>query len=371
MKTIQRLSVLCLTVLLGGCSLDPSAPVTFRPEDRPSLAALDAPPPYAGRARVRERKLARALNPIVVVAMTEAAAIKRQVAEAVVVLPVPQRFATREPELRRFHETQKGAYFEAVRGLYDGALAQLDALLSTSMSQGEALAQTLAADRSPLDEGASGDPLLDRQLRSFKDTLRMTLGRGGLEAAGYQAAGHRVDKLEVFSSFTAEGADDALGGRLMLFVGTDSATDLPLCDVVLRVEPGVAPADRGLFQAVRFRVMAGTTIIEDLGWTALPAGTGLPGVEVWHERYLIAPDIAPKVVKSAAGYEQLRSLRVVADVQTVVFDRAHTVLGGVDWRLEYRVSDRGELTWQPSPIEPAFNGECAEAKGLLAGLGVN
>ena len=361
----QRLSLLCLTVVFSGCSLDPSVPATFRPEDRPSQAALNAPPAYSARSRSRERGLEAQMLPIIVAAKQRTAEIYAQVDEAVSALPVPQFYATREPELRRFHAGQKEIYFEVVRGLYDEALVQIDDLLSQSITKGETLAQALAADRSPLDAGASGDPLLDRRLRSFEDTLRMTLDRDRLEAAGFERASHRVEKLEVFSSFTSEGADAAMGGRLMLFLSSDSETALPICDVVLRTEPGVSPAERGLVQAVRFRVMAGTTVIQDLGWALFPSGTGLPPASVWHDRYLIAPDLAPKVLENAAGFDQLRSLRVVADVQTAVFDRTRTLLGGIDWRLEFRISGRGELTWQPSVAQPAFNATCSEISRLV------
>ena len=363
MTMAKRLFVLCLTLVLSGCSLDPSTPSTFRPEDQISQAALAAPPAYSARSRQRERELQSDMLPIIVAAKRRTAEIFAQVDEAVSALPAPQRYSTREPELRRFHESQQDVYAEVVRGIYDEALAQLDSLHGSSIVRGEALAQALAEERSPLDAGASGDPLLDRQLRSFEDTLRMTLDRDRLEALGFEQVGNRVEKLEIFSSFTTEGADAALGGRLMLFLSSNSQTDLPLCDVVLRTEPGVAPADRGLVQAVRFRIMAGTTVIEDLGWALFPEG--LPPADVWHDRYLIAPDLAPKVLEGTAGYDQLRSLRVVADVQTAVFDRSRTVLGGMDWRLEFRVSSRGELTWQQSAVQPAYNETCDEAGRLL------
>ncbi len=362
----KRLFVLCLTLVLSGCSLDPATPSTFRPEDQVSQAALAAPPAYAAQSRQRERSLQADMLPIIVAAKQRAGRINAQVEEAVSALPVPQRYATREPELRRFHESQKGVYAEVVRGLYAEGLARLDTLMAESTARGESLAQALAAERSPLDAGASGDPLLDRQLRSFEDTLRMTLDRDRFEALGLEQAGNRIEKLEVFSSFTTEGADAALGGRLMLFLSSDSQTELPVCDVVLRTDPGVDPADRGLVQAVRFRVMAGTTVIEDMGWALFPEG--LPPAHVWHDRYLIAPDLAPKVLAEAAGFDQLRSLRVVADVQTAVFDRSRTVLGGMDWRVEFRVSGRGELTWQPSAAQPAYNTTCDEATRLLKQL---
>ena len=212
----QRLSLLCLTLVLSGCSLDPSTPSTFRPEDRPSQAARNAPPAYSARSRSRERGLEAQMLPIIVAAKQRAAEIYAQVDEAVSALPAPQFYATREPELRRFHAGQKDVYFEVVRGLYDEALQRLDRLFAASLAKAETLAQALAPDRSPLDAGASGDPLLDRRLHSFGDTLRMTLNRDLLEAAGFERAGHRVEKLEVFSSFTSEGADSMSHLRRLL-----------------------------------------------------------------------------------------------------------------------------------------------------------
>jgi hypothetical protein len=368
MTMANRLLMLCLPACLAACSLDQSAPSSFRPEDQPSLAAEKAPAPYAARSRARDRAFTRGVLPIISAAKKQAALIRQDVDIAVSDLRVPERYATSEPRLRRFHDGHRDAYADAVQKLYKDALARIDAQHEQSLQAAESLARSMAGDRSPLDAGASGDPLLDNKLRAFEETLRMTLDRSRLEAVGYQRAQHQIDKLELFTSFTSEGADEAMGGRLMLFVGGDEQTDLPICDVVLRTQPGIAPEERGLFQVVRYRVMAGATIVEDMGWTPLPRDTGLPAVDIWGERFLIAPGLAPKLRTSVKEFDQLRALRVVADVQTLVFDRSRTVLGGVDWRLEFRVSEMGALTWQPSAMQPSFNFECAEGARLLPGL---
>lgn len=368
MTMANRLLMICLPACLAACSLDTAAPAAFRPDDRPSLAAAKAPPAYAARSRARDHEFSAGIVPIIAAAKESSALIRQDVDVSLSDLRVPQRYATAEPKLRHFHEPYADAYADVVDNLYAEALSRLDDQYQLAKGAAESLASSMARARSPLDAGASGDPLLDNKLRAFDETLRMIFNRARLKSIGRQRAQHKIDKLELFTSFTSEGADEALSGRLMLFVGNDERTGLPVCDVVLRTHPDIDPADRGLFQVVRYRVMAGTTIVEDLGWTPLPRGTGLPPVDTWAEHYLIAPGLAPKLHTEVLGFDELRALRVVADVQTLVFDRSRSVLGGVDWRLEFRVSERGELTWQPSAMMPAFNAVCEEGGRLLAGL---
>lgn len=362
-----RIAVLAVVALTGACHLSADVPVSLPALAASRAAALDAPPPYATRARETERQLGEGLLPVIARTKAELGLVQRRLDGRLEALPRPFRYATREPFLRSLHQPRLQAYQRAVADLFSGALQAVDDLYERSLAAGEELARGIAADRSPLDAGPTGDPLLDRQLAAFEETLRMTLDRGGLEARGYQQSQARDDLLEAFTSFLTEGADEALGGRLLLYLGGE-VDQRPRADVVLRTAPGVSADERGLFQAVRLRIVAGDTIVQDLGWQPRPAGSGLPAVTVEGERYLIAPDLAPAIDQDAEAFEQLHRRRILADMQTAVFDVEGRVLGGVDWRLEYRISGRGDLTWQPANEVPRFNPECAEAAALRDAL---
>lgn len=356
----------CLIALtLAACALDPARP-TVSHADRAGTDVLGRPA-YAARARERERDLHDRLLELFASTQARAQVVRDELDARLAQFRVPPRLATRDRYLSSLARADVDAYEAKVAELFAAALLRLDTIRDDTLAKAVQIAAAMAPERSPLDAGATGDVSLDRQVASFEETLRLALDREALVGRGYREAVRRIELLPVFSGFNAEGADERLGGRLTVFVGGDPDST-PRVDVVLRCVEGVAPAERGIVQAVRFRIMAGDTIVRDLGWQPLPAPDGLPAVGI-DGAYLVAPNVGPALEATVGSGESLADRRILADVQTAVFDRDRQLLGGADWRLEYRVSGRGSITWQVAAVEPRFEQECAETAALLAGDG--
>jgi stage V sporulation protein SpoVS len=132
--------------------------------------------------------------------------------------------------------------------------------------------------------------------------------------------------------------------------------------LVLSLPDGVATDARGFFQVMRHRVMRGPALVQDEGWR--PANQGVPAVEI-SDRYLIATGIEPVIRTDVPGFEQLHTKNIIVDMQSAVFDEAGEVLGGVDWQVSYRVTSRGDVSWQIDGGRPAFNAACDQARQVL------
>jgi hypothetical protein len=115
--------------------------------------------------------------------------------------------------------------------------------------------------------------------------------------------------------------------------------------------------------------MRGPTVVKDLGWRLSPVATGTPGHprREFLEHFVLAPDCQPIVDRNSPHYDDLRDMRILVDVQSAVFDVENKLMGGVDWRLEYKVSSTGDLTWQLSGGKPVHDPYCAEVMKLLPG----
>lgn len=355
-------AAVAVAMALPSCSLPDAQPTAVR--EQPEPTDVLGRPAYASAGHRRELELRERLQGVTRDTREMVKKVRADVLEEVAEFKAPARLATRENYLRNLRRAEAAAYEQAVRDAYDRALARLDALSENAMAEAVAIADAMAPDRSPLDQGPTGDRAIDRQVLAFEDTLRLEIGRGELEAEGYRRALQRVELLAIYTSYDRPEADDSIGGRLIVFVGGDDDSG-PRADIVLRVGEGVDPADRGIVQLVRFRVMVGDTIVRDLGWKPLPAPDGLPPIAI-DGRYLIAPDVGPDVLAMVGSLEELAERRVVADFQTAVIDRGRNVLGAADWRLEYRVSYRLKPSWQISAVEPRFNPVGAETVAFLS-----
>jgi hypothetical protein len=112
--------------------------------------------------------------------------------------------------------------------------------------------------------------------------------------------------------------------------------------------------------------MRGTRLVKDYGWRPAAGTTvpGVPGTETYGT-FLIAPNVEPTMDTSSPYYAQLRDMRIVVDTQSGFFDQSGALLGGVDWRIEFSVSARGDLTWQLAGGKPVFDPYCAEIRRTL------
>ncbi len=317
------------------------------------------PPPYAAFARERVRDLEVELSSELTGALEQARDVREALDERLAELVVPERFATDDRVLRTWHEQEWKAYQASVRELFAEAIDALSTLQDEATRRAVARAEELVGRRSPLDQGATGDVLVDNAITSFVESLRAEVRLGELENRAQRDAIGFVELVQVFSTFGVPGADDALGGRLILYVGGAEGTPEPRAKLVLKSLDGERPQGVRVLQAIRHRVHRGYTIVDDLGWRKMPRGPQL----AFHETALVADGVAPRLDTTAEAFEDLHDMRIVSDIQSVLV-RGDEVLGGVDWRIVFRVTLRGDVSWQLSE-RPRFNPICAEARGAF------
>lgn len=352
-----------LLLALAGCALHPTSPVSVEQTHTDVLGR----PAYAAQARQRAHALRDELLVVSQEIQERSALLRESVHLKVAQLPIPARLATRESYLSGLERADVDVYEAAVHAIYQDALAELDMLHAEALERAIGMASSLAPARSPLDPGPTGDALLDREVTALEETLRIELGRTELEGEGYRTTVRRVELLEVFTSFNTPEADETLGGRLLLFVGNDP-DEQPRVDVVFRAAEGTSAEQVGLLAAVRHRIMAGDTVAEDLGWSALPTPFGLPAVAV-DGRYLLAQAVGPDLEEAMGGLARVTDRRVLTDLQLALFDAETGIRGGADLQLDFRVSVRGKLSWLVSASEPRFNVQCSEVRAVLLPAG--
>jgi hypothetical protein len=283
----------------------------------------------------------------------------------------PEHLATNDTSLRPWGQTARDTYRSTVDVIYDEAHKRLQGLKDSAMQTAEAQARTLAPARSPLDTGATGDPSLDTAVASFEEVVDGAVGLREVDVRHQQDRARQLDLFEVFSSFGAKASDgtsDAeagMKGRMLLFVGGDETLGAPRALLAFRSD-GDAPTEHHFAQVTRHRVMRGPTVVADLGWRAspMPGKAGQPQTEVL-DHFLIAPHVEPAVDRTAPGYDQLRDMRVVVDIQSAALGTDGKILGGVDWRIEFQVSTNGALTWQLAGGRPKFDPYCTEVKAVM------
>lgn len=356
--SIAALALVLPVLALGACSGPPVEVEAAPPVEEPGF------PAYAAHSREKKVLLRERLQQVVSSTRPLVLDVQARLARKVAELEPPIRFATKEPRLRRWGQERQAEFQELVQQAYATTHDTLAELYESAVNRGIQLAQDLTPERSPLDKGATGNVLLDATVSAFEETLQGMFDFSGMELRQQQDVLRRVELLEVFSSFTVPGADDELGGRLLLFVGGDERSARPRARIVLRCAEGVDPDTRRLVQAARHRVMRGSTTVHDTGWRLHGGDDGSPRRHV-EEGYILASEIAPRLLTSVDGFDQLRDMRVVVDLQTAVLDPEQQVLGGVDWRIEFLVTIRGDVSWRIG-ASPAYDPECPELSGVAS-----
>lgn len=352
-----------LASLLPACDTVAARADALPADDAVRRPGLDRPA-YAAMSREREAELRVELRKILDVTLPQAIAAEASLQADLEALTPPVVLAARHADLRSWHKDAVAAYQADVKRVFDEHEASMRALFDNAIAEGEAEVVARAATRSPLDPGLTGDPLLDRQMASFRETLEREFAFENLEADRQEWKLRDVTLYETYNAFGDDAALAAIGGRLILFVGGDELGNPRAC-LVLELDEGRPASTRGFLQAMRHRVMRGDTLVQDMGWRALPEQTPL---EVYG-RYVIATGIAPTLDATEPGFDALRDMRLLCDMQTAVFDEQAKVLGGVDWQLEFRITVRGDVSWQLSGGSPAFDAECAELKRLMTPAG--
>jgi hypothetical protein len=291
---------------------------------------------------------------------------------AVAAVKVPEVLATNQPGLKAWRQDRRETYRETIESVYSEATRRLEDMRTSAVATAEARARELAPPPSPMDDGPTGDWILDQTLAAFDEVLVGALGFKELQVRSSQDAVRVVELFEVFSTFASRSGPDegpveeAMQGRIMLFVGGDETASAPRAVLVFRDDSAPTPRPLVLAQVTRHRIMRGRTLVADYGWrpAANTPAPGMPRTETM-DQFLIAPHVEPTMDTSSPYYQQLRDMRIVVDTQSGFFDEAGALLGGVDWRIEFSVSARGDLTWQLAGGKPVFDPYCAEIRRTL------
>jgi hypothetical protein len=330
------------------------------------------PVTHGSLSRARTSRLDDAIEQILSATLPQVQQLMDELEEARARLPVPERLASNQPVLRDWRRDHQKLYRQAIDKAYDEVVRRLQAMYEAAVAAAEAQARQLAPPRAPLDEGASGDPALDSTLATFDEVLQGALGLDDLEVRRQQDLERKLELFEVFNTFgvehpgTGANAEEQMGGRIMLFVGGDETAEAPRAVLVFRGDGVGPPRATRIVQVMRHRIMRGKTIVSDYGWRLAPfeGSPGVPATEVV-ESYLVAPEVEPTMNRNSPNYDQLRDMRVVVDVQSGFFDASDRLLGGADWRVEFSISRRGDLTWQLAGGKPVFDPYCAEIAEVL------
>jgi hypothetical protein len=370
-RRAAALPALLAVASLLGCSSDDTEQRPFMsPEGAHRLQPDETPPITTGAiSRAKTAQLEEDLQAIMRTTLGEMNALTTDLESVVGRLTPPPRLATTDPILKGWREDLRESYQVTVDGLYAEASRRLKGLEEAAYAAGLQRAMSQATPASPLDAGRTGDPAIDSSLETFDEVVRDSIGQLDLSDRQGHDRRRRLDLFEVFSSFGSAGAEAAMGGRILLFVGGDETNGVPMALLAFRCDDGSDPRSRNFGQVFRHRVMRGPTVVKDLGWRLAPVASGAPGRPHTEtlDVFVLAPDCQPVVDRSSPHFDELRDMRILVDVQSAVFDAAGKLLGGVDWRLEYKVSSTGDLTWQLSGGKPVHDPYCAEVLKLLPG----
>jgi len=377
----SRLAPVAL-VLLAGCGL-PSGPefptegvataegthlISSTPQDRQSQAEMLASQPplpitHGALSRERSAELAGKLDQMLAVVLPEIDGLHADLDKAIAALPRPEHLATADPVLKTWHADDITAYQDRITLYFDEAARRLTELRDATLTEATAQARALATPRGPMDTGATGDPALDTQLETFEEVLDGAVAMNALQVKKSGALVRRLDLFEAFSTFGVP-QEAAMGGRILLFVGGDETGGVPRGVLAFRIDDERDPKRLHVVQALRHRILRGNTMVADLGWrlAPVPSGTGRLASETL-DNVLIVPHFEPVIDQNAPAYDQLKDMRIQVDGQLAVFD-GDKLLGGADWRVEFVVDLRGELSWQVGQGKMMFDEKCEEVLGL-------
>ena len=358
---------------VGPVAAQPAGPVGVPPRASPPVSTGDHPGDvYVGEAthgalgRNRAEQLDAVIAALLRATKPAIQGVRQGLAGAVARVAPPQVLATNEAGLRDWRAESVADYQRTIDALYDVTQRQLENLHDVALSTAERQAVALAPPRTVLDDGPTGDHLLDMRMTALAEVLETATGLVDLRAEREQDRGRAVELIEVFNTFANPDAELDLDGRLLLFIGGDEGSELPRCVLAYRHDGPDDVGDYAVAQVVRHRVMRGTETVQDLGWRAAPGSgpAGFPAVEV-HGGYLVAPAVQPVIDTRSPNFARLRDMRVVVDTQSAVIAPDGRVLAGVDWRVQFSISTRGALTWDISGGHPVYDPWCTHVKERL------
>ncbi|MDG2148320.1 MAG: hypothetical protein P8N09_02225 [Planctomycetota bacterium] len=349
--TLLAVSLAAALLSGAGCNLVSNEAKSSAPGERapgkPAYAAFERK-----RVEILQGELAKLLSQTIRIARVDLAQMEASLAE----LAPSERLSTNDPVLRAWHKSEWKAYGTAVEQLYEVTLSRLKTLREEAIAKAISRAEAIVGKRSPLDDGPTGSTLVDQAVMSFTDSLEAELALEELANQAEHDAVGRVELVHVFSTFTAPEADELLGGRLTLFVGGSEDATAPRVKLVLK-SPGEEPPEKEIrvLNAIRYRIFRGHSIVQDMGWQPSPAEPSL----TLYENALFISNIEPRLDANTPAFEKLHGMRVLADMQTAL-SRDGVLLGGIDWRIEFRITVRGDVSWQLSGA-PQFTASAEEA----------
>jgi hypothetical protein len=322
-------------------------------------------PTHGQLGRARTAQLDGMIDAILALTLPEVSDMMSELERAIASLSLPENLATNQPVLHDWRAAQRAEYQATVDFLYGEAHSRLTNLYDIAVETATVQARSLAPARSPMDLGATGDQSLDTTVETFAEVLDGAMGLSALDTRRSQDGQRRRELFETFTTFGVDGAEESMRGRILLFTGGDESLGAPRALLVFRVDDGTPPESRVIRQVMRARVMRGKNVVTDFGWKAspVPGKPGLPKTETL-ANFLVAPVVEPSIRKDSAGFDQLRDMTVRVDIQSGVYAGDGALIGGVDWRVVFRISARGDLTWELEG-QPQFDPYCREITRVL------
>ncbi len=376
---------LALVALSAGCTAPEwlYSPPSAAPPPRPVTAApmvtsfapssngttlVSGQPTHGQVSRDRGERLDAVIDMLLLETGPAVNAVTGQLAQRVGGLHAPLKLATDERGLKGWGAAERRSFQAEVDAAYDTARGQLSQLQGLAMATATQIALDMATSQPFLENGLTGDRQLDLRLTALDEVLDSAVNIDSLESAREQDKARGLELLESFSSFGIEGAEEALDGRLMLFIGGDEFEGAPRCMLVYRHD---GPRDAGSYsfaQVYRHRIMRGDALVQEIPWRPVRSAEadGFPARFLYDE-YLVAQDVQPVINTAAPNFHELHDMRIVADVQSAMISPEGEIIGGVDWRIQFAVSRRGDLTWNVAGGEPRWDAWCTEARRVLTG----
>lgn len=374
-------ALLSAALLAGGCSAPdwlfsetlPDEPPPPPPAAGGVTAALSGTttlasgvPTHGQAARDRGEQLDAMLEVLLNETDPAITEVRHQLARHVRSLRPPPKLATNERGLKGWGAGERSLFQAEVDAAYDQARRQLEQLHGLVMTTATQMALELAVTEPFVDDGFTGDRQLDLRLTALQEVLDGRMALDGLEAAREQTKAAGLELLEAFSTVGLADAEASLDGRLMLFIGGDETAGAPRCMLAYRHDGPSDPAAYTLAQVFRHRIMRGDAVVHEVPWAPAPTFTGAGHFDAFlHEGYLVAEGVQPIINRDAPDFHELLDMRIVSDVQSAVIGPGGEVLGGVDWRIQFAVSRRGDLTWNVAGGEPRWDPWCTEVRRVL------
>lgn len=400
---MTRMLVLVLPLVTSACFV---AKVDDSGSREPPIRAVT----YSEEKRQLVLAMERRMNELTRDYSARIAAIQQRLRDGLAALAPPVRLAATERVLSGYGAAAAERYDAAIDRLVDQAVAETEALIGAEARTGkpattgeiEREVWRIAAEVGGRGQGAgyglvSGVVEVDERAAVTIELLKGLAELNGLRAEGALRKGELIDCAESFrhdltpdelaatgapvaSKLTeAERGEQTRVGRLYLFASDTleghRMKDQESMGFVVAYFNERLPADTrfDVVQLVRYRVSRGGMIVEDLGWQ-LDTVNGQSGVlpqkqDLVDSRYVASEPFFPAVNVDHSQFERLRDFTVIFDYKSMVVERgAGSVLGAIDWQLQWNVSMTRQVRFVGA-MAPMFDTDGAQTLALASSRG--